>query len=142
MNLRSQSGITLVETIVTAGITALSLGAALYAITMFGKHVAQQGGPARMTAIVTAEQTLRVAQDAWKYGSPGIAPAGTQGNLTTTISSSTGPAQITVTVRYTPEPGRGDPGIASISGEVAAKAPLPGSRVDRPGLIPLPSGAP
>jgi hypothetical protein len=30
----------------------------------------------------------------------------------------------------------------SVSGEVDVKAPLPGSQVVRPGLIPLPSGAP
>jgi hypothetical protein len=109
-----------------------------------------------MAAVATAQQSLRVAQNAWKYGSPGSAPSGSRqitlalnatanepATLTTSIGGSTSPAQITVTVRYTPEPGRaGDSGIVSVSGEVDVKAPLPGSQVVRPGLIPLPSGAP
>lgn len=156
MNLRVQSGVSLVETAVAAAILAIAVGTALWATAAFAKHVAQQGGPARMAALVTAQQTLRVAQDAWKYGSPGSAPSGSQqialalradtsepATLTTSVSGSTSPVQITVTVRYTPEPGRhGDSGIVSVSGEVDVKAPLPGSRVDRPGLVALPSGAP
>jgi type II secretory pathway pseudopilin PulG len=153
---RFQSGITLVETAVAAAIVAIAVGTALWAVAAFAKHVAQQGGRARMAALTVAQQMLRVAQNAWKYGSPGNAPSGSEqitlpldaaasepATLTTSIGASTSPAQITVTVRYTPEPGRaGDTGIVSVSGEVDAKAPLPGSHVDRPGLIPLPSGAP
>lgn len=155
MKLRQQSGITLVETAVVAGIIAVAVGGALYAIAAFGKHVAQQGGAARIAALSVARQTLHVAQNAWKYGSPGSAPSGAQSimlpvssaqsapaTVTTTLSASAATARITVTVRYTPEPGRSDPGVVRISGEAAVKAPLPGSLVDRPGLIPLPSGAP
>jgi hypothetical protein len=47
-----------------------------------------------------------------------------------------------VTVRYTPEPGRDDPGIVTLASQVDSKAPLPGSQLSRPGLIPQPSGAP
>ncbi len=156
MRLRFQSGITLVETAVAAAIITIAIGTALWAIGTFSKHAAQQGGPARMAALVLAQQTLRVAQDAWKYGSPGSAPSGSQSitlpmssattaraTISTIVSGAASPAQITVTVRYTPEPGRGaDPGVVSVSGEVDVKAPLPGSRVNRPGLIPMPSGAP
>ncbi|HKU67105.1 MAG TPA: hypothetical protein VJP85_04940 [Candidatus Baltobacteraceae bacterium] len=156
MSSRFQSGVTLVETAVAAAIVAIALGTALWAVVAFARHVAQQGGPARTAALVVAQQTLRVAQDAWKYGSPGSAPSGSQSitlprsaattapaTLTTTVSASTSPALVTVTVRYTPEPGRaGDPGVVSVSGELDAKAPLPGSQVNRPGLVPLPSGAP
>ncbi|HET6895981.1 MAG TPA: prepilin-type N-terminal cleavage/methylation domain-containing protein [Candidatus Baltobacteraceae bacterium] len=147
MRLRRQSGITLVETAVAVAIATVVVAGAFFAIATVAKHMAQQGGPARMRAMVIAQQTLRVAQNAWKYGSPGTAPAGTQsissGTVTTTITGSTSPAQITVTVQYTPEPGRsGDSGVVSVSGAVDEKAPLPGSQVDRPGLIPLPSSAP
>lgn len=109
-----------------------------------------------MAALTIAQQELRIAQNAWKYGSPGTAPSGTQtivlpvsasttapATITTTLSASGTSAQLTVTVQYTPEPDRsGDTGVVSVTGEVAEKAPLPGSQVDRPGLIPMPSGAP
>lgn len=154
MNPARQSGITLVETAVAAGITAVAIAGVLFAMTAFGKYVRRQGGPARTAALIAAQQTLRVAQDAWKYGSPGSAPAGSQtlalpyndatsapATITASIAGSS-PAQITVTVRYTPEPGRDDPGIVVMSGQLTVKAPLPGSHVDRPGLVPQPSGAP
>lgn len=152
---RRQSGITLVETAVAAGIIAIALGGTLFALAQFGRYVRQQGGPARTAALVAAQQTLRVAQDAWKYGSPGSAPSGTQtialpineaavapATITTTVAGSATSAQITVTVRYTPEPGRNDSGVVTLSGQLAVKAPLPGSHIDRPGLVPLPGGAP
>ena len=138
----------LLEALVAVAIAALAAGASLWALAGFGKHLAQPGGAARSAALALAQQTLRVAQDAWKYGSPGSAPAGTQavalpGTITTAISSASAPAQILVTVRYTPQPGRsGDTGVVSVSGAVDVKAPLPGSSVYRPGLVPLPSGAP
>lgn len=151
-----QSGFSLLETLVAAALLAVATVGVLYTVAVLGKHVAQQGGPARMAALVVAQQTLRVAQDAWKYGSPGSAPSGSQSitlpmndaasapaMLTTTVSGSASLAQVTVTVQYTPEPGRtGDSGIVSVSGEVIQKAPLPGSQLSKPGLIPLPSGAP
>lgn len=146
----------LIEAIVAAAIVTVVSAAVFWAVASFGKHVAQQGGPARTAALLVAEQTLRVAQDAWKYGSPGSAPSGSQSitlplrsatsapaTITTAISASTSPTQISVTVNYTPEPGRnGDTGVVTVTGQVDVKAPLPGSQVNRPGLIPLPSGAP
>ncbi len=138
---------TLVETALAAAILALAAGAALYAVARFAKYSAQQAPAQRTAAIAIAEQTLRVAQDAWKYGPPGNAPAGTQriplpGTLTTTLSSGEASAHITVTVQYTPDPSRNDTGIVSVSGDVVEKAPLPGSQIDRPGLITGPGGAP
>ena len=156
MNLRAQSGITLVETAVAAAVLAIAAGAAAYSVMMFGRVTAQQGGPSRMAALIIAQQELRIAQNAWKYGSPGIAPSGSEtialavsasttarATMTTTISGGGTSAQLTVTVQYTPEPDRnGDTGVVSVTGEVAEKAPLPGSQVNKPGLIPMPSGAP
>lgn len=148
MKLRFQSGVTLLEIAVCAAIVTIAVGAALFAVASFGRHIAQPGGSARMAALLAAQQTLRVAQDAWKYGSPGEAPSGSQSialpaTVTTALDASTSPTRITVTVRYTPEPGRnGDSGVVELTGELSEKAPLPGSRVDRPGLVPLPTGAP
>jgi len=145
----------LLEAAVAAAIVATAIGGVLFAVIAVGKYSAQQAGPARTAALLLAQQTLRVAIDAWKYGSPGNAPAGTQtvqlpsgasgstaASLATDVSGNGTSERVTVTVRYTPEPGRGDPGIVSISGDVVVKAPLPGLQVSRPGLVPLPSGAP
>jgi hypothetical protein len=126
----------------------VAAGTVFWALAAFGKHLAAQNGAARTSALHVAQQTLRIAQNAWKYGSPGNAPAGVQsislpGTIATTVNASAIPAQITVTVTYTPEPGRsGDSGVVSVSGVLEAKAPLPGSQVDRPGLVALPSSAP
>lgn len=152
---RAQSGITLIETALAAAIIVVAVGGALFAIASFGKHLREQGGPEHVAALIAAQQTLRIAQDAWKYGSPGSAPAGSQSvslplnkataqpaTITTTIVPNGASAQITVTVQYTPEPGRHDSGIVTVRGQLVAKAPLPGSQIDRPGLVPLPSGAP
>jgi type II secretory pathway pseudopilin PulG len=151
-----QSGITLLETAVAAGILAVAIAGVLFALTAFSKFIAQQAGVARMAALTLAQQTLRVAQNAWKYGSPGTAPSGSQAavlplslsttapaTLTSSVTMSGTSAQMTVTVRYTPEPNRpGDSGVVSVTGDLVQKAPLPGSQVSRPGLIPMPSGAP
>lgn len=143
MSLRTQSGFTLLETIVAMAIVAVSLGASFYALTSFGRHAAWQMAPQRRAALLLARQTLRVAENAWKYGSPGSAPAGTQGGVTTSVSVSGSSATLAVTVRYSPEPGgRDDTGVVTVSGEVTQKSPLPGSQIDRPGFVPLPSGAP
>lgn len=148
MKLRFQSGVTLFEVAVCAAVVAIVTGTVLFAAASFGRHIAQPAGSARTAALLAAQQTLRVAQNAWKYGSPGGAPSGSQsialpGTLTTAIAASTSPARITVTVQYTPEPGRrGDSGVVELTGDLNVKAPLPGSRVDRPGLVPLPAGAP
>lgn len=155
MRLRNESGVTLVETAVAAAVVAVAAGGALFAIASLAKHTRMQGGAARTAALVAAQQTLRIAQNAWKYGSPGSAPSGSQtlmlpsgsattapATLTTTVAPSGTAAQITVSVHYTPEPGRDDSGIVTVSARVLVKAPLPGSQIDRPGLVALPSGAP
>ena len=111
--------------------------------------------------MLLAEQTLRVAQDAWKYGSPGMAPSGTRQtavplnipgagpttapvSVTTSISSAGAQgALVTVHVQYTPE-GRhsSDSGQVSISAQAQVEAPVPGATVLDPSLVPQPSGAP
>lgn len=143
MSLRTQSGFTLLESVVAAALLAITLGGVFYALASFGRHVAWQIAPQRRAASVLARQTLHVAQDAWKYGSPGSAPSGTQDGVTTTIAPNGDSATISVAVRYTPEPGgRSDGGIVTVSGEVEQRSPLPGSTIERPGTVALPSAAP
>lgn len=158
--MRSQAGFALLEVVIAVGLTAVATGALLLAIVTFSRFGSHAAGPNRSAAIEAAEQMLRVAEDAWKYGSPGTAPAGTvqimapltpPGAAPTTIpltisttlsgAGATG-AGLTVTVSYPPDPNRSDPGIVTMSGRLAIEAPLPGSHVPRGGLVPMPDGAP
>jgi hypothetical protein len=126
----------------------------------FGHFATHQSGPVRSAAMLLAEQTLHVAQDAWKYGSPGSAPSGTWATtvplnlpggsrsapvtVTATISNAGAQdAQVTVTVQYTPDANhRNDSGHVSMIGQMRVKSPLPGATELNPSLIPQPSGAP
>jgi hypothetical protein len=161
MKRSGQSGITLIETAVSAAVLAIGIGGLLFAVNAFARFVTHQPGPARAAALRIADQTLRIAQDAWKYGAPGGTIAGTATVAvplaipsaspasipvqieTTEESSSSSGAQITVTVSFTPDPGRPAEGSSvGTSGTVGIKAPAPGSHLDGPALIPQPSGAP
>lgn len=152
----AQAGFSLVEALVAAGIVALACSAWLGACAAFARYAAHPISPVRAAAALLAEQTLRVAQDAWKYGSPGAAPSGTWRRsidvdtpgaspvpapvgVTATLSG----GALEVTVRYTPDPLRpDDSGEVTMSGTLLPRAPLPGSALQAPGLIPAPSGAP
>jgi type II secretory pathway pseudopilin PulG len=152
---------TLIESVVAAAVLAIATIAFLCAIGEFGRFTSHQAGAVRSAATALAEQTLRVAQDAWKYGSPGSGPAGTfqtsvplnvpggapasaPVSVTTNVGSGgAGSAQIDVTVLYTPDPDHmQDSGSVSLSGEAQVKAPLPGSTVAPAALIPQPANAP
>lgn len=148
MNSGPQSGFSLIEAVIAAAIAAVAAGAWLSAVNAFGRFAAHQASPARSAALLLAEQTLRVAQDAWKYGSPGNAPSGTwtaAGPFTvqTVLAGGAVSSDITVNVSYTPDPLRSaDTGSVTLHGTLSVKAPLPGTRIVRPALIPQPSGAP
>jgi prepilin-type N-terminal cleavage/methylation domain-containing protein len=147
VNSGPQSGFSLIEAVIAAAIAAVAAGAWLSATNAFGRFAANQASPARSAALLLAEQTLRVAQDAWKYGSPGNAPSGTwtAGSFTvqTVVSGGAVSSDITVQVSYTPDPLRpADSGMVTLHGTLSVKAPLPGTRIVRPALIPQPSGAP
>jgi hypothetical protein len=138
---------TLLETAVSAAIAAIAIGGAIFAMGSFGRFATYQSGPNRAAASQLAQQTLRVAQDAWKYGPPGASPAGTWRMASATVTTSAVPtsavsAHIVVTVQYTPDPGRNDSGTIAVSGDVDVKAPVPGSQIAQPALVPQPSGAP
>jgi Tfp pilus assembly protein PilE len=152
---KPQRGLALLEALAVVAIVALCAGALLAAVSAVAKL---DGSPGRnrAAAALLAAQILRVAEDAWKYGTPGEAPAGSttaflplEGSsstvpvtISTALSSRTADgAAITVTVSYpSGEEGAGSAAV-SMSAPLRVKAPLPGTQVERPGLIPQPAGA-
>lgn len=156
-----QRGFTLIEAAIACGIVGMTLLALFFALSSFSKFDAHAAGPNRTAARVLAEQTLRIAEDAWKYGAIGNAPSGTwsttlripnagsatPASIPVTITSALANANATstsiaITVGYPPDPDRGDTGTITINGTLQVRAPLPGARVLYPSLVPLPSGAP
>ncbi|HET9393048.1 MAG TPA: type II secretion system protein [Candidatus Rubrimentiphilum sp.] len=159
--MKSQAGFALLEVLAVIGIFAVCAGTLILAISGFAKFGSHAVGRNHAAALVFAEQTLRVAENAWKYGTPGAAPSGSAQvaipvavpssapttipvTVTSTLSnaSSTG-ATIAVTVLYTPDPEHpGDSGIVTLNGTLNVKAPLPGAQVQRPGFVAQPQGGP
>lgn len=148
--MKAQAGFALIEAIAVTGIVAVCAGALLLALSSAAKSGARAAGPNRMAALRLAAQTLRVAENVWKYGSPGDAPAGTEVtgvpvplHIVSTVSQTgASSAVLTVTVSYTPDPGHAEPGSVTLSGTLRAKAPLPGARVAQDGLISAPGRSP
>lgn len=155
----AQRGFSLIESVVAAAVAAAAVGALACAMGEFGRFSSHQAGPVRESATALAEQTLRVASDAWKYGSPGGSPSGTaqtalslvtpQGikevpvSVTTSLTAAAAWADVTVTVRYPPDADHvRDSGAVTVRGSARVKAPPPNSIVAPPGLVPQPDGAP
>lgn len=154
--MKGQRGFALIEAVVVVGIAAMCAGTLVLALAGAAKFGARAGGPHRTAALLFARQTLRIAQDAWKYGPPGSAPAGTAGvsipvagpeatattmpaRISATIGDAGGTgASLSITVSYPPDSGHADTGSVTLSGPLRAIAPLPGSQVERPGLIAQP----
>jgi prepilin-type N-terminal cleavage/methylation domain-containing protein len=151
---KPQRGFALLEALAVLAIVALGAGALLMAITAAAK-LDGGGSRNRRAAALLAAQTLRVAENAWKYGTPGDAPAGSMtasmpvpgssATVPVTISSeiasqTTQGAAITVTVSYPPGQDEADAGAVTVSAALRVKAPLPGAQVERPGLVPQPAG--
>jgi type II secretory pathway pseudopilin PulG len=141
-------GFALLEAAVAAGIVAVAAASLLFALSTSGRFMSHQSGPLHEAALLLATQTVRDAQQAWKYGAPGGAP---QGTIPVTLPPSNAPASLNVTlsgnrlhvqVSYTPDPQHQDGGSVAIDALLEARAPLPGSRVDHPGLIPVPTPTP
>ena len=158
--MRLQTGFALIEVLAVIGIVAICAGTLILAISGFAKFGSHAIGRNRLAATLFAEQTLRVAENAWKYGSPGAAPSGSAqvalpvampsstpttipATVSSTLSNAGSGATIAVTVLYTPDPQHpDDPGRVTLSGILTVKAPLPGAQIERPGFVPLPPGAP
>lgn len=147
--MKAQRGFALIEAVIVIGIVAACAGALLLALANAAKSGTRAMGPNHVAALRLAAQTLRVAANAWKYGSLGDAPSGTEvasvpvplqivSSVSQTGASS---AVMTVTVSYTPDPGRAEPGSVTLSGTLRAKAPLPGARVEQDGLISAPGAS-
>ena len=153
--MKPQLGFALLEAIAVVAIASLCTGVLFLAVSA-AVRLETRPGRYRAAAAMLAAQTLRVAEDAWKYGTPG-APSGSapafmhvQGSnqvvpvtISSAISSQTADgAAITITISYPPGQYGGDSGAVSIGGTLRVKAPLPGAQVERPALIPHPAGAP
>ncbi|HEX5273917.1 MAG TPA: prepilin-type N-terminal cleavage/methylation domain-containing protein [Candidatus Rubrimentiphilum sp.] len=148
--MKPQRGFALLEAIAVIAIASLCAGALLTAVFASALLRATPDRN-RAAAAVLAAQGLRVAENAWKYGSPGDAPNGSTavsmpvpgaGSVPVTISSAISSqteegAVVAITVSYPPEQA-GDSGAVTITGALRVKAPLPGSQLERPGLIPQP----
>lgn len=147
--MRSERGFTLLEALVACAVLAIGAFGMLGAWNSVARSTRAQAGPNETAALEFARRTLRIAEDAWKYGAPGAAPAGTWTvtapapmTVSTTLTPDAGGASVAVTVAYTPDPGRNEPATVTVLGEATVLAPLPGSQVAEPGAIPQPSGAP
>lgn len=154
-----QAGFTLLETLLATAILAAAAVGLFGALAAIGRAGAHAAGPRRQAATNFAEQTMRTAADAWKYGSAGAAPSGTFATslplplpsstpttmpvqVSAVLSSVTATsATIDITVQYTPDPESGDSGSISLESRVLQKAPAPGSLVSG-GAVAMPSGAP
>lgn len=136
--MNGERGYALLEALAALGLAALCVTALALAARGAARVQTQTGGPNRRAALAFARQTLRVAQDAWKYGSPGAAPAGSATALIpfpARVSATVEPdgedaATISVRVEYSPDPATNDSGVVTLEGAVHAMAPLPGSRVE------------
>lgn len=136
-------GFTLVETAVAAAVACVATIALFFAFAQAARFAGHAEGTARQAARIAAENVFRDAAQSWKYGSPGtLAASASNVTVTAANATSTG-AHLTVRVQYTPDPGHAaEDGTVTIEGDVFVKAPLPGSQVAKPGLIPRPTGAP
>lgn len=144
--MKPQRGFALLESIAVLAIVALGGGVLVLAASASAKlNAAPERN--RAAAALLAAQTLRVAENVWKYGSPGEAPAGSataamklpgsNETVPVTISSAitsraANGATLTITVSY-------PSGAVTISEAVRVKAPLPGAQVEQPELIPQPA---
>jgi prepilin-type N-terminal cleavage/methylation domain-containing protein len=156
----AERGFTLIESVVGVAVAGIAVGALAYAVGGFGRFATHQTGPVRAAASALAEQTLRTAEDAWKYGSPGTSPSGSiettlplvppggvptgvPVTVTTAVSgASPTSADLTVTVRYPPDADHTeDRGTLTLRGAVHVKAPLPASTVAPASLVPQPAGS-
>jgi type II secretory pathway pseudopilin PulG len=141
--MNGERGFALLEAIAVIGVAALCVAALALAASGATKFAGRASGPNRRAALAFARQTLRTAQDAWKYGAPGWVPAGSTSALIpfpARITASLAPggaetAAISITVEYSPDPTQNDSGIVTLESSLRAAAPLPGTRIEQPGTI-------
>lgn len=139
-------GFTLTEAVVAMAIAALAAIALMPLLNASARAGSRANDPLHTALNVYAVSLARDAAQAWKYGAPGGlatlsysasmyggAATPTPVTVTQTVASiDTVSAQVTVTVSAAND-------SASASSIVAALAPLPGSQLARPGLVPMPT---
>lgn len=141
----------LLETVVAAAIVAIAAAGLFFASAAAARFGTQQSDPRREAANALAEQTLRTAADAWKYGAlgspaPQLNGAWTIGRYAVSVSTSelTTPAPndptresatFRVNVAY-------DSQNVSAQTVLHVKAPVPGSTIDTGATVTPPPGAP
>lgn len=153
-----QRGFSIIEAVVAAAVIAVGVGGLAGAMGTFARYAAHPEGARRGAAALLAEQTLRIAQDTYKYGAPDLPSDKTwQAHITLALPQATpvcvpvtvhslvepsaGAAAIEITVTYPPDTTRPhDLGIVRVRGDLAVLSTLPGSSTIRPGLVPDPAG--
>ncbi len=143
-----QRGSALVETAIAVAISGLVAGAVLDA-TIFATRSAGMR-PVREALEDEVRREMAVALDVLKYRGGTIAPAA----VATTLPMPAGsPLAARVSITVSPDPSgavsvtvtaeAGDPAQhATLRATAGAQAPLPGTVVTAPGLVPAPTGAP
>ncbi|HET7814035.1 MAG TPA: hypothetical protein VFL13_06650 [Candidatus Baltobacteraceae bacterium] len=140
-------GFTLVEAAVAVGIAALAAVLLAPVVSVAARASSRANDPVHAALSTYASGLVRDAAQAWKYGAPanavsqtytatisaGAAASPLPVSVTETIAAvDAASSQVTVTVTSGSV-------TASASAQVAASAPLPGSQIARPGLVPMPS---
>lgn len=144
----AEGGFSILEALVAVALLAICTGGVLAAAASIGRFAAAPAGPNRAAALAAAEETARIAQDAWKYGAPASpVPNGTWSTTSRGVplnigASTTSAGDLVVTVAYPPDSSRGESGTVTLHTTLRAIAPRPREKVVRPGLVPAPSGAP
>ncbi len=143
-----QRGSALVETAFAVAIAGLVAGAVLDATVLATRSAGMR--PIRDALENEVRRELPVALDVLKYQGGTIVPAA----IATTLPMPAGsPLAARVSIAVSPDPSgaisvtvtadAGNPAQrATLSATVGAQAPLPGSVVTAPGLVPAPTGAP
>lgn len=143
-----QRGSALVETAFAVAIAGLVAGAVLDATVLATRSAGMR--PIRDALENEVRRELPVALDVLKYQGGTIVPAA----IATTLPMPAGsPLAARVSIAVSPDPSgaisvtvtadAGNPAQrATLSATLGAQAPLPGSVVTAPGLVPAPTGAP
>jgi Tfp pilus assembly protein PilE len=144
----SERGSTLVEVIVSLAISAIIAAAALSAVLAAIHHLAPDPVQSRLRDLASSE--LAIAVNLVKYQGSVLTPASVATAIPMpagsplpvelrldTQNAAAGAATLTVTASA----GALNES-ATVTATVGSRAPLPGARIDAPGLVPAPTGAP
>ncbi len=145
MRAHSQSGATLLETVVATGIAALAIGAALGVAAPAVRRLAPDARSAALGALVRRE--LAIARDVLKYDGSTLAP---NAIATTLPVPNAIPLAVALRLDLRAVAGATLVTVTASAGEltesqsatIAARATQPGSTIVPDALVPAPTGAP